>query len=722
MDKDKEINRRKFIELGVQGSMAAGILSLPGATLSSCVTPVSKTVNGACYHDCPDTCSWKVTAKDNVATSVKASNDNPYTNGKLCSKMDYFLEDVTYHPDRILTPLKRIGNKGEGKFEPISWDKALAEISTKLKTIIDEDGGEAILPFSYGGNEGLVQRHAISDPFFALLGASQLEKTICGDAGIAGLMAVNGQTTGVLPEDIVHSKYIILWGTNPIISNQHLWPLIQKAKKDGAKIVVIDPFKSLTAKEADWHIQPIPGTDTALALGMLNVIFSEQLEDQEYIENYTSGIEELREHVSYYTPDNVAKISGLDTNTIVTLGKEYATNPPSLIRVLVGLEHQSNGSSAYRAIAMLPAVTGAWRKLGGGLMHMTYELFGESLNWEKGIIAEELLKKKPTRSINMIQFGKALNNMDLNPPIKALFVFNANPVVTIPNQNLVIKGMERPDLLTIVLEHFITDTARYADYVFPATSVIENWDLYISWAQTYVNINEPAITPVGEAKPNSEFFRLLSKAMGLNEPYLYEPDIDFVKSLLNSNHEFLKGITFNSLRKTGWAKLRLPENWVPHEKGNFNTLSGKCMLYNPEINPPLPEYNQFVYSEKEMRDYPFQLLTIKSTKNFLNSSHANINHLRKKEGIPFLDINIEDAELQNFQNGDKVKVYNNRGEVIIAVKVTDKVKKGVVCMPQGYWPSLMENGSSANALTNDLLTDMGRGGAIQEARVNIVKA
>ena len=721
MDNEKEINRRKFIELGIHGSMAAGFISLPGLSLTSCETNSTKTFNGACYHDCPDTCSWKVTVKDNKAISVKASKENPYTNGQLCGKMDNFLGDVTYHPERLLTPLKRIGSKGEGKFEQISWEQALTEVSSKLNNIRAEYGGEAILPFSYGGNEGLVQRHAISNRFFALVGASRLEKTICGDAGIEGVMSVNGQTTGVLPEYIVHSKYIILWGTNPVISNQHLWPLIEEARASGAKIVVIDPFKSLTAIQADWHIQPMPGTDTALALGMLNVIFSENLEDRDYIDNYTIGINQLRKHVQKYTLDYVSSITGLKKDTISFLAREYATTSPSVIRVLVGLEHQTNGASAYRTIAMLPAITGAWRKLGGGLMHMTYELFGESLNWEKTAIEEKLLEEKPTRSINMIQFGKALNDANLDPPIKSLFVYNANPVVTIPHQNLVIKGMEREDLFTVVLEHFMTDTARYADYIFPATSAIENWDVYLSWAQTYININEPAIAPVGEAKPNSEFFRLLSKAMNFTEPYLYEPDIDFVKSVLNSNHPYMEGISFDYLRKTGWARLKTPENWMPHAQGNFKTKTGKCMLYNEDVDPTLPDYIPFEYSEEEILKFPFQLLTIKSTKNFLNSSHANVNRLRKKEGVPILDIHRNDALAKNINDGDKVRVFNDRGEVYITAKVSDKVRNGVVCMPQGHWPSLLENGSSANALTNDLLTDMGRGAAIQEARVDIVK-
>jgi anaerobic selenocysteine-containing dehydrogenase len=542
MSNRKDIDRRKFIELSVQGTIGVGLSTVPITTLNSCSGKYVKTIHGACYHDCPDRCSWKVTAGKNEIKEFQASTDNPYTAGKLCNKMVNFPNDVTFHPDRILTPLKRIGKKGEGKFEAISWETAISEVSYKLSSIISRQGGESVLPYSYGGNQGLVQGKSIPNRFFAHIGASQLERTICGNTAVAGIMATNGQTTGVLPEDIIHSRYIILWGTNPVLSNQHLWPFIQKARNDGAQLVVIDPFQSQTAIEVDWHIQPLPGTDTALALGMINVILAENLQDQDYIEQYTTGIHQLTDHVQKYSQEYVAKITGLEKETIVSLAREYAKGSPSLIRVLIGLEHQANGGSAFRSIAMLPAVTGAWRQLGGGLMHMTYELFGQALNWDKINLPTPIANPK-TRSINMIQLGKALNDRTLDPPVEALFVFNSNPVVTTPNQNLIIKGLEREDLLMVVLEHFVTDTARYADYVFPATSVLENWDILTSWGTPYLNINQPAIEPVGEAKPNTEFFRLLSWEMGFTTSYLYEKDIDIVKSVLDSDHEFLKNIT-----------------------------------------------------------------------------------------------------------------------------------------------------------------------------------
>ncbi|MEQ8478235.1 MAG: molybdopterin-dependent oxidoreductase [Fulvivirga sp.] len=524
----------------------------------------------------------------------------------------------------------------------------------------------------------------------------------------------------MLPEDCVHSRFIILWGTNPVTSNQHLWPYIQKAKSNGATIVVVDPFKSATAEKVDWHIQPSPGTDTALALGLMHVIFKENLQDQDYIDRYTVGVEELKKHVQAYDPEAVAQITGLEAETIISLAKSYAQSSPALIRVLIGMEHQVNGASAFRAVAMLPALTGAWRQFGGGLMHMTYELFGASLNWES-ITLPAALANQQTRSINMIELGKALTSKDLSPGIDALFVFNSNPAVTTPNQNLILKGLEREDLLTIVSEHFITDTARYADYVFPATSVLENWDILDSWGSTYININEPAIEPLGESKTNSELFRLLAKEMGFTESYLYESDIDIVKKTLQSDHEYLKGITFESLRKTGGQRLNLPEKWMPHVTGNFKTKTKKCHFYDEDIEPNLPTYIPREYNEADMEKYPLHLLTLKTPKYLLNSSHGNVDHILEKEGQPYVEIHPKDAAIRNIADGDELKIFNQRGRVFMTASISHKVTRGVVCMPQGYWPSLLKGGSSANALTDHLLTDMGRGGAIQEAKVEILK-
>jgi anaerobic selenocysteine-containing dehydrogenase len=722
---NKKISRRELINFGVKGCAAIGLsqaFSGPIFALNS--GGQSKTVHGACYHDCPDCCSWTVTAVDGKITQFEASKSNPFTAGKLCNKMDNFPDDVTFHPERVLTPLKRTGKKGKGEFQPVSWEQAIDEIAGRLKSIIQKKGSQAVLPYSYAGTEGLIQHNTLSGRFFARLGSTELERTICGDAAAAGVAATIGDTTGVLPEDIIHSRYIILWGTNPVTNNQHLWPFILKAKEKGAKIVVIDPFQSATALVADHYIQPMPGTDTELALGMINVILSEQLQDQEYIDRYTIGIDELKTHVKKYDPESVAKTTGLEPQTIVSLAKEYARAQPSLIRLLIGIEKHASGANACRAVAMLPALTGAWKQLGGGLMHFTFGLFGQSLNWERLSLAETIAKT-PARKINMIQIGRALNDTSLKPPIHAMIVYNSNPAVIAPDQNQVLKGLLRDDLMTVVLEHFITDTARYADYVLPATTQLEHWDLMISWGQDYINLNQPPLAPRGQSKPNSEIFRTLSKAMGFQEDYLYESDLDIIQKTLKSNHPYMKGITFESLMKNGWARLQTPVPWIPHAEGNFATPSKKCEFFstaNDSAASSLPEHKPVHYSDEDLKKYPLQLLAIKSTRTFLNTSHANVKHLLQKEGLAYLDIHQTDAKFRGIAEGDEVKVHNAKGQVILTARIKNKVRPGVVCIPQGFWPSLMKGGSSANALTNDRLTDMGNGSALQEARVEVTKS
>ena len=724
MKSSKPITRRKFLDKSARGytgwTLANGLSASLIGTLS-CTAEASqlKTAHGVCYHDCPDACSWTVSAEKGKISSFSASTTNPYTNGTLCSKMDNFPLDVTFHPDRILNPLKRVGEKGEGKFTEVSWEEAIGDVAGRLKEIIDTHGARAILPYCYAGTEGLVQRNSLGSRFFARLGASRLHATVCGDTAIAGVMPVYGQTTGVLPEDIIHSRYIVFWGTNPVLSNQHLWPLAEKARQDGAKIIVVDPFVSATPEKADWHIQPVPGTDVVLAMSMIQVMINESLHDESYIEQNTVGFDALRDHVQAFTPALAEGITGIPAEDIARFAREFASGDPSLIRFLIGMEHQANGANAFRAVSMLPAITGAWKKRGGGFMHMTYELFGQALNWESLAIADEI-EDKSIRQINMIHIGDALN--DTSDPIKSLFVYNSNPAVIAPDQNAIMKGLSRDDLFTVVLEHFITDTARYADYIFPATTQLEHWDLLTSWGATHISINEPVIPPLGESKPNNEFFRLLATQMGQNDDYLFESDMDILKRTLNSDHPFMEGITFESLRKTGWARMKVPDI-LPFANGKFNTPSGKIEFYSESLEKaglsPLPVYRAVEYSEDILAQYPLQVLTIKSTRNFLNTSHANVDHLRKNEGAPRLDIDPDDASIRQINDGDKVEVFNERGKVVLQARISGKVKQGVACMPQGFWPSLMEGGSSANALTPQMLTDMGDGPAYQETRAQV---
>lgn len=722
--KEKRINRRKFVKNAAKGYASIQLAStLPAYLLatSGCNPAEASIFHGVCYHDCPDSCSWEVKVRDGKVISFGGDKVNPFTAGKLCGKMETFPEDITYHPDRLLRPMKRVGKKGEGKFEPISWDQAIREVGDQLKKTISEHGSESVLSHGYMGTQSLIQKSVMSNRFFARMEASDIAHTICGGAVIPANFEVNGTVMGVLPEDMVHSRYIILWGTNTKNSNVHQWPYVLKAREAGAKIIVVDPFVSATAKEADWHIQPLPGTDVALALGMMNVIISEALVDQDYIERYTSGYKELKEHVKSYDPKSVSDICGLQEDDIIQLAREYANGKPSLIRILVGIEHNYNGGDGTRAIAILPSLTGAWRKLGGGLMHLTFEMSGLALNWER-LDYHRQMPTQPKRTLNMVQIGQLLNNPDLNPAIKSIFIYNSNPMATTPNANLTKKGLEREDLLTVVLEHFETETAKYADYIFPATTQLEHWDIGDSWGQVYININQPAISPRGEAKPNSEFFRLMAREMGYTEECFKESDRDIVKSAFDSDHPYLEGIDFDYMLKHGWARYKIPEPYLPHAEGNFGTASGKCNFLGQSNS--LPTYKEVAYSEEEKDNYPLQLLTIKNTKGFHNSSHANVKHLRQKEGRLWLDIHPEDANARNIQNGDELMAFNQRGKVILEAKVTERIRPGVVCMPHGYWPSLVKGGQASNNLTDDRLTDImlwGGGAALQDCRVQVAK-
>lgn len=720
----KNISRRKFIAQGIHGYTGLQIAQFASVSLlvgSGCSSSDSKTVHGVCYHDCPDSCSWNVVVEKGEIKEFGASKENPFTAGKLCGKMETFPQDITFHPHRILTPLKRVGRKGEGKFEKISWSNALKEVALKVKSSVTEHGSESVLPFGYMGTQNLIQKSAMSDRFFSKLGASRIAETICGAPSVTGNMTVNGQVMGILPEDIVHSRFIILWGTNTKHSNVHLWPFVMEARKRGARIIVVDPFKSATAMEADQHIQLMPGTDVALALGMMHVIINDRLTDNDYIKNYTAGYGALKKHVQEYDPETVAKICGIDESLIIDFAREYAKAKPSLIRFLVGMEHNYNGGDAFRAASMLPSLTGAWRDRGGGLMHMTFEMFGEALNWQS-LTMHSSLAEKETRTINMVQLGRVLNDPGLDPSIKTLFVFGANPLVTIPNQNLIRKGLEREDLFTVVLEHFMTDTARYADFIFPATTQLEHWDVADSWGQVYVNLNQPAIEPRGESKPNTEFFRLLAKEMGFTDDCFNESDIEIAKSILDSGHPYMKGITFRYLKKNGWARLKIPEPFLPHAEGNFGTKSGKCEFYSATLEDSgqaLPAHKTVHHENPEL--YPLQLLTVKATKGFHNSSHANVKHLMQTEGFPTLEISQEDARVRNISDGDEVTAQNQYGTVILKARIVNRIRPGVVLMPHGYWPSLVKGNSTSNSMTHDRLTDLGGGAALQDCRVQVTK-
>ncbi len=682
---------------------------------------------GGCPHDCPDTCAWTVRVEDGVAVEFRGDPDHPFTGGGLCAKVNHFLEDRVYNPDRLLHPLRRTGPKGSGEHQRVSWDDALEDIAARLKAIIAEDGSEAVLPYSYMGTQGMVQGMAMDGRFFARLGATRLDRTICGDNGQAGVAATIGIDAGIDPEEIVHARLILIWGTNTVVTNLHLWPFIQRAKRDGAEVIVIDPVKTRTAQAADRHVQPMPGTDAALALGMMHVIVAEDLYDRDYVERHTLGFDKLRDRLQEYPPERVAEITRLPVEEIVDLARRYATVRPAAIRTLVGMEHRRNGAMTFRTIACLPALVGAWRDRGGGLVAMTGRHVSTTLPMQRLWMPE--LEDGSKRLINMLELGKALTDPSLRPPVRALFVYNSNPAAITPNQNLVLQGLAREDLFTVVHEQFVTDTARYADYVLPATTQVEHWDLMYTWGHLYLTLNRPAIEPQGEAIPNSELFRRLARALGMDHPELRETDEGIIRRVLDTDHPWLDGITFERLLEDGWAKLRVPEHWRPFADGNFPTPSGKCELYSETLAElgldPLPAFEPAPESPagapELARRYPLALVAAKTALHFLNSSYGGIERHLKGEREPLLEIHPEDAEARGISDGGLVRIFNDRGEVRARARVGDRVRPGVVSMPSGWWASRSPGGRSVNALTRDGVAPWGRGGDFHDTLVEVTR-
>lgn len=683
-------------------------------------------IQGACPHDCPDTCAWQVTVDAGVATKLVGDPHHPFTRGGLCGKVSHYLERV-YSPDRILYPLRRVGAKGSSDFQRVSWEEALTAICDRLSSIIQTDGSSAILPYSYLGTLGLVNSQSIDRRFFARLGASRLQRDICGGAAAAGLTATQGTAVGMLPADLQHSRCILLWGTNTVVTNVHLWHIIRMAKAKGATLVVIDPLKTRTARQADWHVRPWPGTDAALALGMMHVMVAEQLHDEDYIAQYTLGFDALKARLKHYSPEQVAHVTGLPPEDIRRLARLYASHRPAAIRLLVGMEHHANGAMMFRTIACLPALTGAWRDRGGGLIRSTGGYFEAALNLA-GVEMPEL-DNPAIRTINMVQLGRALTDASLRPAIKALMVYNSNPAATAPEQNQVLAGLQRQDLFTVVHEQFLTDTARYADYVLPATTEVEHLDLIPSWGHTYLTLNHPAIAPMGESVSTAECFRRLASSMGLTEAYLQDSDETIIRTALDSDHPLLQGITYERLQQESWIALNFPEDWRPFATGNFPTPSGKCEFYAASLLThgidPLPSFTPVRGNRPEASSlavsYPLMLITAKSAGNFLNSCYANMPHHRRMEKEPLLDLNPEDAAPRAIADGDWVQVWNDRGQVTLRVRISDRVRPGIVSMPSGWWASLSPGGASANALTADGLSDWGNGGNFYDTFVEVVR-
>jgi anaerobic selenocysteine-containing dehydrogenase len=681
-----------------------------------------KVVRAACPHDCPDTCALKVTVEDGVAVRIEGAKDHPFTAGTLCTKVSRYLER-TYSSDRVLFPQKRVGPKGRGEFERISWDEALDTIAERFRAIEAEDP-QGILPYDYAGTMGYVQWHSMGRRLFHRLGASRLERTICSSAGKAGAQITVGGSLGMDPERFDEAKLILVWGSNPIVSNLHMWSRAQEAKRRGARLIAIDPYRSLTAEKCHEHLAILPGTDGALALAMMHVIVGEHRYDADYVAKYTLGFEALRERVKEYSPQTVAGITGISAERIVALAREYAGTRPAAIRLNYGLQRHSGGGMAVRTIFCLPALTGAWRDPAGGASLGTSGFFGMN---DAGLERPDLLKlsrNSNPRTINMVAIGDAL--LGAEPPIRALYVYNSNPVAVAPDSSRVVAGFSREDLFTVVHEQFFTDTCDYADIVLPATTQLEHYDVHTAYGHLYLMANTPAIAPLGEALPNSEAFRRLAARMGFTEECFRDSDEDICRQAIESAKPSMQGIEWESLKEKGWQRLNLPERFAPFAEGHFATPSGKCEFYSETAKSmgmdPLPV---FVPPRESARSnpalaarYPLAMIS-PPNRHFLNSSFANMPFAIAEAKEPTVDIHAADAAQRGIRNGDGVRVFNDRGSFSALARVGDRTREGVVVALSVWWKKLTGDGCNANEVTSQSITDIGRGATFYDCLVEV---
>lgn len=698
---------------------------------------MKKVVHAACPHDCPDACGVLITVEDGRATKIQGDPSHPVTRGFLCAKVAKYLDRV-YSPGRVLYPMRRVVPKGSGSkdindYQQISWDEAIREIASRFKDIASEFGGEAILPYSYGGTLAVLNSSSMDRRFFHRLGASQLERTICSAAGEAGLKSVMGVKMGTEPEQFRESRYIIAWGANIHGNNVHLWPFIEEARRAGGQLVVIDPYRTRTAKCADWYLPINPGTDAALALGMMHVILAEGLHDSDYIAKYTTGFEQLQQKVKEYSPDRVAQWTGISAADIQKLAREYATRRPAVIRVNYGVQRSESGGMATRAIAMLPCITGSWKEVGGGLQLSVSGAWG--LNRE-ALDRTDLMQTalgRPARVVNMVELGKALNTLT-DPPIKGLFVYNSNPAAVCPNHNAVIHGLRRSDLFTVVHEQFFTDTTDYADIVLPATTFFEQTDLQTAYGHYYVQMSNQAIEPLGECRTNVEVFRVLAQAMGFGEACFRESVEEMMDQALHSPNPWLAGIDRNRLEREGHVRLNFensgheagklePAPFLPFAHGGFQTPSGKAEFYSSALAAQgLDPVAEFIPPEESRHgsgreSFPLELLARKAD-NFLNSTFSNLPSVQSMEETGLLEIHTRDAALRRIGDGDRVRVFNGRGEMLLRARVNGAVQPGVVAAALN-WAKLTPGGSNINVLTSEKLTDMGNSATFYSVLVEV---
>jgi anaerobic selenocysteine-containing dehydrogenase len=662
------------------------------------------------------------------AVEMRGDPDHPFTRGYLCTKVSNYLDRV-YHAERLQFPLRRVGKKGEGKFERISWDEAIRTIGMRFRSIIQSaDGPQAILPYSYAGTMGKLQYGSLDRRFFHALGASLLDRTICATAGAVGCDITLGTRAVVDPESVIQARYFINWGSNTKVTNMHLWTIMHQARKAGAKIVTIDPHRSKTAVASDWWIPIRPGTDAALALGVMHLLFQWNLVDQDYLEQHCVGADQLRERVEReYAPDRVSRITTLPVATIEQLAREYGEakqryGGPALIRLNYGMQRHGGGAMAVRTVACLPALTGDWRHPGGGALLSTSKTYP----FDDAFLTRPDLIPPGTRTINMTQLAEALNHQLPGPPVKALYVYNSNPAAICPDQSQVLKGLCREDLFTVVHDQFQTDTADYADIVLPATTQFEHYDIHSSYGHLYTQVNLPAIAPLGESKPNTEVFRLLAAEMNLDPSLFAETDEELARRAMSPQAPAFQGIDWTELNRGGPIRLNLPKNWTPFANGGFATPSGKCELYSQREadagRDPLPHYippHEDPQTKPELAArYPLQLIT-PPTPSFLNSTFGNVEVLRRAAGEPQIEMHAQDAQPRGIRNQQMVRVVNDRGSYRARAVVGDSVSPGVVVALGTWWNKYTHDGANVNTLTSTALTDQGGGATFFDNLVEV---
>ncbi len=686
---------------------------MPTSSAANTHPSVPIQVRGACPHDCPDTCALLTTVADGVATRVQGNPAHPHTDGVLCAKVSKYTER-SYHPERILTPLKRTGPKGSGQFAPVSWDEALADIAQRLQTIAARSP-EAVLPYSYAGTMGMVQGESMDRRFFHRLGASQLDRTICASAGAEALVQTLGGKVGMKVEFFAESKLIIIWGSNSIGSNLHFWRYAQQAKREGARLVCIDPRKSETADKCHEHIALRPGTDAALALALMHELIAHDWLDHDYIARHTLGWEQLRERALQWPPERAAEVCGVPVEQIRQLAKDYGTTKPAAIRLNYGMQRVRGGGNAVRAVACLPALTGAWRHRAGGMLLSSSGQFPA----QRAVLQRpDLMPAKAPRTINMSTIGDDLlreASPAFGPKVEAIVVYNSNPVAVAPDSGKVVQGFAREDLFTVVLEHFQTDTADYADYILPATTQLEAWDIHLSYGHTDVLLNRPAIAPLGQARSNAQIFRDLAARVGFTDPCFSDTDEALCRQA------FGDAVDYARLESQGFATLAIPD--ALFAEGNFPSPSGKCEFYSARLAAQgmdgLPDHLPNYELQGTDARYPLAMIS-PPARNFLNSTFVNVTSLRNIEGRPLLEIHPDDAEARGIANDAVVCVFNDRGSYECHATVSRRARPGVVNGLGIWWRKLGLNGTNVNEVTSQALTDLGRAPTFYDCLVEVV--